>query len=97
MMEIAIFPSEMPSAMMRLFISMVPTGVAELPMPCGEHFAVVVDEVRTGDQRHRRLQHVFGRQRRRDEDHIHRKRYDDHAQDQHDVGEGSPGMDGVRS
>jgi hypothetical protein len=50
-----------------------------------ERLAVVLEQVRAGQQRHRRRQHLLGGDRRRDERDVDRERDDDDAEDQHEV------------
>ena len=84
MIEIAILPIATPSAMIRLFISVSQIGGALPPRPIalGQDLRVVLEQVRAGQQRHRRAQHgrlVVGRG---DEGHPDREGDDDHAQDE---------------
>ncbi len=88
MIEIAILPKAMASAMTRLLNIIGPTGAATPLVGAGrEHLRIVFPELIAGQERHRNLENVVQRVRRGDERDIERKGDDQDAGDEHGVRE----------
>ena len=92
--EIAILPTAMTSAMTKLLQQHAPDRRARAHAAALlDHVRVVLDEVAAGPQRHRRREHLIGRQRGRDERDVDRERDDRDADPKHDVRD--EGQDGA--